>query len=302
MTTIQILTRNNSKTIRACIESLRPLNAEVVVGDLDSSDDTVSQCDQMGAITHRLGKMNRHEARNQLAQDGVNLAVEPWEVLAQGDIAPFQQCSYVSVLNNKTITKDIRLWKPPLQHIQPTFEQIDAETSSHSNLIFYCIGNRDYGYDKEVIEQWKKNPLTPQPYYYQACIDLALGNYSNFFMSANHYLFMDRSKSMSAVMLRYYLAYVYLMKSEAKPTLQNINLCLCERPLMAEFWCLMADVYYHLLKDFRKATEFYENAITLGSYRRKTDTWPMDLVKYKEYPTKMITSCEKLINPSFYAQ
>ena len=298
MPAIQILTRNNEETIQACIESLSQLDAEVVVGDLGSTDNTVAMCDEMGATTYHLGEMERHVARNKLARDDVNIAVEPWEILAQGNISDIATCSYASVMNQKVLTKEIRLWRKPLEFVNPTFETIDAITQTHSNLVFYAVGGRDYQYDRMMIARWKKNPLTNRPHYYQACIELAEGKIAEFMQAADYYLFLDRSNSMSAIMLRYYLAYSYLTQRKVRPTLQNINLCLCERPLMAEFWCLMADVYYHLIKDFRKAIEFYENAIVLGSRRKQNDVWPLDLNKYRQYPTRMIESCQTLMKSS----
>ena len=101
-------------------------------------------------------------------------------------------------------------------------------------------------------------------------------------------------------MIRYYYAMTMLIyKKSYKPALQNINLCLCAKPLMAEFWCLMADVYYHLLNKFSEAKFFYENAIFMGSRRMKNDVNPIDLDKYKAYPNKMIKSCEQLLQQSF---
>lgn len=302
MLTAQVLTRNNSNTIRDCLDSLLAHDAEVIVGDLGSTDDTLRICDEMGAITHRLGEMERHEARNKLAVDGLNLAVEPWEIWAQGNLKEVKDSAYVSVYNHKTITKEIRLWRKPLQHINPTFERVDADCQTHSDVTLFCIGSRDYEYDKRMLAKWKQNPTLSSPYYYQACTELALKNYPEFFRTAEHYLFLDRSESVSAVMLRYYMAYAYLtIKGQVKPALQNLNLCLCARPLMAEFWCLTGDVYYHLLHDFRKALDFYENAMILGARRRSYDVWPIDLTKYREHPSKMIASCQKLMDrPSLY--
>ncbi len=69
--------------------------------------------------------------------------------------------------------------------------------------------------------------------------------------------------------------------------------CLAKKPTMAEFWCLLGDVYYDA-KDYDKAKEFYENAVILGSRRLKDDGWPMEISKYKEYPQKMIEACKKI--------
>jgi cytochrome c-type biogenesis protein CcmH/NrfG len=96
-------------------------------------------------------------------------------------------------------------------------------------------------------------------------------------------------------MARYYLALVQgIIHNEVKEALQNIILCLSENVLMAEFWCLLGDIFIKLDK-FDYAVAFYENAILLGSRRLKLDTWPMQISKYQEYPNKMIEECNKLI-------
>jgi hypothetical protein len=306
MLTIQILTKNNAKTILKTLESIETLEANVIVGDLGSTDITIDLCETSGVSVEKLGDIGRNEARNRLTRKGWNMALEPWEVIVQGHQRVHQQqgcCSYVSILNQKILTKELRFWTPRMRFLNTTFESLAAETERESGVILYSSNQRDPKEDLRLIERWKqKLPLAPQPYYYQACVELSQGKYDQFLQTANHFLFMGSSASMSTTMTRYYMAYVYLThKKKARPALQNLNLCLCARPLMAEFWCLLGDVYYHLLHQFEDSKRFYENAMILGGRRLKTDKWPMDLTKYKEYPKKMIASCQGLIKgSSFY--
>ena len=62
---------------------------------------------------------------------------------------------------------------------------------------------------------------------------------------------------------------------------------------MAEFWCLLGDIYY-ASGDHDRAYDFYQNGMLLGQRRKKSSDWPMELSKYKEYPEKMMASCVKL--------
>jgi tetratricopeptide (TPR) repeat protein len=62
---------------------------------------------------------------------------------------------------------------------------------------------------------------------------------------------------------------------------------------MSEFWCLLGDCYY-AIKDYEKSKSFYENALILGNKRLKNDGWPLEISKYKDYPQKMIESCDKI--------
>lgn len=295
MLTAQLLTKNNATTVGKALESIMGLNAKVVVGDLGSTDKTIDICEGHGIQVRRLAGTCRNEARNLLMADGWNMMMEPWEIFSSGHqhARNISRCSYAKIIREKTINKEIRLWNEGA-FVNPIYERLDVETPHEANVVFYCIGARDYADDMRLIEEWKeKEPFSSAPYYYQASTLLALGQHEEFLKVAQHYLFLD-SKSMSSVMTRYYLAYVFLTKKEVRPALQNLNLCLCARPLMAEFWCLMADVYYHLLKKFDQAKEFYENALILGARRLSTDKWPMDISKYGKYPRMMIKSCEKI--------
>ena len=271
------------------------LNAKVVVGDLGSTDKTLDICESYGVQIRRMAGTSRNEARNRLMGDGWNMMIEPWEILSSGHqyARNASRCSYAKIIREKTISKEIRLWDEGM-FINPIYERIDVETPHEADVVFYCIGPRNHKEDLKLIEEWKeKEPFSSAPYYYQASTLLALGQHEEFLKVAQHYLFLD-GKSMSSVMTRYYLAYVFLTKKEVRPALQNLNLCLCARPLMAEFWCLMADVYYHLLKKFDQAKEFYENALILGARRMADDKCPMDISKYNKYPRMMIESCDKI--------
>ena len=83
--------------------------------------------------------------------------------------------------------------------------------------------------------------------------------------------------------------------------MQFIVPCIVKNPTMAEFWCLLADIFY-AINDCEKALCFYENAKILGSRRLKSCDYPMEISKYQEYPNKMIEACKSLKpNLNFYA-
>jgi hypothetical protein len=69
---------------------------------------------------------------------------------------------------------------------------------------------------------------------------------------------------------------------------------------MAEFWCLLGDIHYSLLKEYDKAYSFYDNAIFLGKKRLKSDLWPMEISKYSDYPEEMKKSCNNKINKTIF--
>ena len=158
--------------------------------------------------------------------------------------------------------------------------------------------------DLSLAESWvERCPTIPDPYYYRAAILLSRRKYGRFLADAEKYLFLEQSPgaAISTTMMRYYIAQVhcYNRRDHSEAT-RYLASCLMTRPLMAEFWCLLGDVYYHLLDAYDKAMEFYENAMVLGSRRLASDPYPMEISKYKTYPEMMIENCEKILVSTGY--
>lgn len=303
MLTVHMLTKNNESTVERSLDSLKQLNCKVLIGDMGSSDETIEICKRWGATIYRLNGQNRSDARNWLIsqeQNGPQMLVEPWDALISGhdyleDVKP--GAYYVTLCHNKNITKEIRVWNGNYRFVNPVYEKLDAETDKELNVVFYSKNGLPNDEVIPLLKEWMEDdPLSSSPYYYQSCILLSQGKWDEYLRMAEHYLFLEKTDAMSAIMTRYYYAYVQLVhKRSVRPALQNLNLCLCANPLMAEFWCLTGDVYYHLLHKFKEAIEFYENAQILGSRRLRSDKWPIDITKYNEYPKKMIESCQKIM-------
>lgn len=308
MKSIHLLTKNNHSTIQATLESILPIGAHVFIGDLGSSDKTheicLKTCKGTDMDFYPLNENDRSIARNKLikiANSDSNFWIEPWEILVQGQdsLAKFNKKSgYVSILQSKILSHDIRLWDGSIKFVNPIFERLNIKEAEDTPILISSNGGTNYEDSIKSVLKWRiDQPFSPKPYYYHASLLLSRGEYDEFLSVADHYMFVEKTSSMSLIMTRYYYAMVQIIhKKNYKPALQNINLCLCEKPLMAEFWCLMADVYYHLLHKFKGAKEFYENAMILGAKRLKTDKWPMDISKYRSYPQQMIQSCDAILN------
>ena len=279
-------------------------NASIQIVDLGSRDRTVKICHKYGAnVSWEPSITNRSLIRNRIIEKSNSpwhMYIEPWEVLSKGGLTNLDSGVYhVSVLNNNLLTKEIRLWSTnhSVKFVNPVFEKIDVSSEKECPVILCSNHTPDYKLLLENLELWKSNePTNPTPYYYQSCVLLGQGKFKEFMKISSHYMFLEKQESMSKVMNQYYYAMVSLFEDrKVKPTLQNLTLCLSQKPLMAEFWCLTGDVYYHLLNDFSKAKTFYQNAIILGKHRRKDDKWPMDITKYNQYPSKMIKSCDDIL-------
>jgi glycosyltransferase involved in cell wall biosynthesis len=306
MLTAHILTKNNAQTVQKTLESLQPRVEEILVVDLGSTDETISICETMANVYPYRGF--RHDARNFLAsksKNELNLWIEPWEALIQ--LGNSSKTAYVTIINDKIVSKDIRLWQNGIKFINPVYESLDVKTNEESNTIIYSGTRQDYDDLLKDIQLWKnQSSLSTAPYYYEACIHLAKGDWDKFLTAAEYYLFLDNGKSKSSIMTRYYYALAYYALAHTMHTrniklaLQHLFMCLASRPLMAEFWCLWGDINYHLLKRFDEAKCLYENAIIMGSRRLKNDKWPMDTSKYRAYPKTMIESCDKILQSTCY--
>jgi tetratricopeptide (TPR) repeat protein len=284
------------------------LDSDILVGNLGPNKEIANICTKYGAKVKNISlEDNYGEARNKLlriSKTHWNFYIEPWEILINGheqikkmiDTQDPTSC-YLQILQGRTITKEIRLWNKRFMFDGLVFENIlDDKAIYLEDSIIYSLGSPDNtGEQMQLIELWKRNRITSfEPYYYQANILLKQKKFREFIGSAEYYLF-NQKHGMSSIMMRYYLAMVYLLvMGDASIATKYILECLAVRPLMAEFWCLLGDIFYKA-SQFAKSQRFYENAMFLGAKRLPNDAWPMEIVKYKEYPSKMIESCKKII-------
>jgi len=305
MITTQIITLNSQNNLEKTLTSLKGIGP-IIVNDLGSTDQTREICQKHGVILryHQLGD-GYASLRNRLTTESSTnwqLYLNPGEVVVQGhQLLKNLKFSayYVPLISGTIYWKEIRLWNKERNYLfqNSVFESLHCETQYELNLMLYCDGQANIPEKLTLIKAWRdREPTNAMTYYAEASCMLSLGKMDEFMRVSEHYMFLEKNKTgMSAIMNRYYYAMCSMSKGQVKPTLQNLNLCLCVKPLMAEFWCAIGDVYYHLLRQFDKAKEFYENAMLLGSRRKGSDKWPMDISKYKNYPLKMIESCKKLL-------
>jgi len=305
--TIQILIKNNQETIEKCIQSILPLKSRIIIADLGCTDNTTSICESYGIRPekHSLND-NFSKVRNRLLEKSKTkwqMYIDPHEYLISGHKEIIQTTSSENeesycfqVLQGTVLTRELRLWSKKNQFVNPVFETIlDKDSKDIGCLICSNQSRIDIEQRIKIIDKWKKsNPTCADPYYYQALTLLLKNQYTEFVSVANHYLFL-KNIGMADTMLRYYLSMIQIYKfGEINAACRNIMMCIAQRPLMAEFWCLLGDINYQT-KQYEKAIEFYNNAIILGSRRQQTDRWPMDISKYKEYPLKMINNAKEII-------
>ena len=307
MITTHLVTKNHANSLEKTLQSVSPLNGHVLVADLGSTDDTVSLCKKYGAKVVSMSFQDDYsQIRNELLSSSDtewNFYIRPGEILASGhdQIEEIQGSKprHVQVFQGNVITKETRLWTD--QTFQnPVFESIFDESEPLERVAIYDPSKPDHSENMELVEKWKeRSPAATETHYYEACILLAQGKLKEFQAVAKRYLFY-RKRGMPSTMTRYYWSLVQMhLSNDMSDAFPKIIKCISEKPLMAEFWCLLGDIYYKS-QDFKKAIAFYENAIILGSKRPQLDDWPLEIAKYKEYPEHMIESADKIINSTKY--
>lgn len=307
--TINIVVKNNEQTIENTLNSIYELDSNILIANMGSNDKTINICKKFKKVKiFEFGNVkNISFVKNELIQQNKTdwlFFIEPWEYL----ISPKEKLkeliskihSYkINILQNDIITKQTRLWHKNLNlsFKNPVFETVDDKNSQHSDIYLGSYSVADRLDVLTILENWRElKPLSCEPLYYIGFYYLKNKEWKKFLSYANIYLCQEKNNKLSFFMTHYYCAMVkcYIeSEKNIQEALGHILYCLSENPLMAEFWCLLGDIYY-VINDYEKAMSFYENAILLGCKRLKNDNWPIEISKYKDYPKKMIENCLKI--------
>lgn len=304
--TVILLTKDNADSIISALDSICQINCEIFIGDLGSKDNTTHLCASKKAQIFRVSlNDDMSQARNNLLQKATTKWVffmEPWEVLVSGldelsHLVAGKKNSYqVSVIEGDTVTKSTRLWHKDLglTFEYPVYSAVLGKAAD-SNIYLTSLPHKPQADLASLTQKWyERCPLLPQVSYYMACMHLTNKNWDAFLNFADQYLHQEKKRPQSFYMTHYYRAMVYCyIKKDYQKALEAICHCVPYNPTMAEFWCLLADIYYGS-GDNKRAYDFYQNGMLLGQRRKKSSDWPMELSKYKEYPEKMMAACLKL--------
>ncbi len=275
--------------ILGTFSEIKPQFKKVILVDLKNATNysgSLNELQEM-AKTEWILYMKDNERLMQFNEYIPNLILKPKEIYG------FQ------ILQDDVIIKEARLWNKKEQKINfknPVFEKPNAEPTQILDVILYQQKSNDPNVQKN-LDLWRRtSPLSVDVYYYKAFADLANKNFIEFKRSINQYFFSIKRVDIPSVMARYYLALVQgVVENNVPEAIQNIVACLAENPLMAEFWCLLGDIFIKSGK-FDHAIAFYENAMILGCRRQQQDFWPMQISKYTDYPKEMIGKCKTAIS------
>jgi tetratricopeptide (TPR) repeat protein len=298
MATLQILTKNNEETIKNTLESIKNLGFKIIIGDLGSTDSTLSICSDYNVEIIKLKlESDYSKARNELIREGINFYIEPWEVLIQGHdkIKELESSSIFYILNEKFVSKEIRLWENK-KFENPVYETIsDKNAKCFPDVVILSSNPPDKRKERiEICKKWlQANPTRPEPYYYLSCSYLADKQLKEFKSTARKYLAINRDLDMSSVLIYYYLAQVGLYTNELQESVKSVLTCIAFHPTFSEFWCVLGDLLYKQ-GNYEKAKQIYKNAIIIGKRRLNDDNFSIEIAKYEEYPQKMINNIDNL--------
>jgi hypothetical protein len=305
-----ILLKKGNNDFNETLESINSINPKQI---LIGSFEPLKLKFKNALVVELKNNYNYSEALNELqsiAQTDWILYIKENETILQFNehipnlLIKSKEIYGLQILQDDVIVKESRLWNKKEHKIvfkNPIFEKPNMESTKIIDVILYQYKLKDNNQD-QILNLWKKSfPLSADASYYKAYDELTKKNFKNFKKIINHYLFNIQKHDIPSVMARYYLSLVQgVVENDIKEAIQNIVLCIVENPLMAEFWCLLGDIFVKIEK-FKDAIAFYENAIILGSRRQQLDFWPMHISKYEEYPKDMIDKCKKtLLNATKY--
>lgn len=303
-----LLVKNKNQSIEAAVASAAPLG-RILIGDIGKERTVGLSSSQKATVIPLPWSGNYSASKNQLlshVQTPWVLFLEPWEVIAQGqkeiiDATEGAAASYyLQSLKPGLITKETRLWNRSKKLIfsNPIYESVYDPTAQFIDAIIFGQQKTDLVEDDKIIREWiNRRPTSAEPHYCLAHHLLASGKHEEFLDVSSHYLFLQNS-GMSAVLTHYYRAMVLCYsKVDLNEAVKEILPCIAVKPTMAEFWCLLGDIFYRG-KQYEKAKVYYQAAIDIGSKRRRDDTWPVEIAKYHEHPSRMLDSCRKIMSES----
>lgn len=303
MITIQTIIDGNCKIIKNLFDSIASKNVKFLVTNIGADSETIKICNSYDVeIDYQTQTTDYSEALNlSLPKITTNhcLYLNPWEQYLSGDFESLNERIYnVSVISNNIIVKEPRIWlkSSGIKFKNPICQTLTEKTDNLSNFVILSIPQDNTDKLKKITNWCIKDPTNVDATYYNAAYQLILGNHENFLNMSEKYMRLNKKKSIASTMNKYYFSMVKaFQKQDSKAAIQNLIQCIEYYPLMAEFWCLLGDIYYENLHQYEMAAEFYENGYILGSQRKTNDQWPIDIDKYDTYPKKMIESCKALV-------
>lgn len=296
MLSVQVLA-DAGEDITPAVEAAAPHGWQVVVGYVRGKEPRGLGHPAVTPVPVEAGPRDR--ARAALADASSHdycVIVEPWETIASGAgqlaaAAASGATVRAMVVQGDMVTKPVRGWDR--RRAGPRQAVLECVQPDHDAKLIDCTFDSSAAPPTArfipLAKAWaKEEPLSSVPDYCLACLHLGAGDLDAFWAGSDAFLFKAKKPSMAVVMTRYYRAMVAgLSRGKPREAIENLLVCLTARPTMAEFWCLLGDVFATAGDPWR-AREFYRNAMDMGRARDFADPWPVQMSKYRDYPQSRI--------------
>lgn len=198
--------------------------------------------------------------------------------------------STIGIFNKNVIGKDLRIAaKKDLVFGNWVGEYISGDSQFNKNYVIKGCEVEDESQMK-IVDKWiEAEPNNVTANYYKIMDHFTKKRYSEFVVEAEKLFFLNKFPLENELFVRFYLAqYYFFIKKDWKEGVRNITLALLKKPDMAEFWCLIADFYCKVNKDYKRAKALYKIALNCNDIRDKSDMYFVLTDAYKKHPNKML--------------
>lgn len=314
---INIITTHNEPYLEKCLQSVHELNPEYVIGYTgDISKEEYKICLKYAPYSTYIFNWNDNfsEARNFVKSK----TQSPWIIWIDSD----------EIINPKSVDKIKKLIDSQPKGLYHKFKLVHGNTTMGQVRMFYNTDAIKWSYpvherilfdtlpkdhyDIEIIHNVNnirrssdrnikilensinEDETNPEYHFYIAIEYHLCGKQMKALLHAEKFLYFNNIDGIDIrkMYARYLISWINIF--HIKNYQKAIEILLAQLIMncnIAEFWCLLGDVYLRLGK-FDNAKQFYKNAITMGEFKFD-NMWLADLDKYDKYPKSKIKYCEK---------
>lgn len=308
---LNLITTNNEPYLKDCLESVKKIKPEyTIVYNGKENSEELELCKQYTKnIIIQEWKENFSELRNVAIEN----TKSPWILWLDSDevIEDVEMIKNINQMNSyhsfklihgSTTVSQLRLFRndPRIKWKYPVHEKIVP-----SNLpdwypdikIIHKVNNIQRSSARNIgilLKELDKDPVNADYNFYLAIEYHLLGQQMKALLYAEKFLLHCTIQEVNVrkMYIRYLISWIYTF--HLRNYQKAIQIILGQIALncnIAEFWCLLGDIYLKLGK-YDHAYRFYENAIIMGKYKHE-HMWITDLDRYDNYPRFRMEQCKK---------
>ena len=312
---INIITTHDEPYLRQCLESVKDLDPEYIIGYTgDTSKEEYEICKEFAdELDVFEWKDDFSYARNRL----IKKSTSDWILWIDSD----------ETIEKESIQRINDLLNSNLKNLYHSFKLIHGSTSMGQLRMFFNTENIKF--EKKIHEriipdvypknhpeiqvihhvqnitrsslrnihilenELKENPNDLDNNFYIAIEYHLIGKHMKALLHAEKFLhhYLGDDINIRKLYMRYLISYIHVYHLQNYQKAMEIMLAqLILNCNIAEFWCLIGDIFTFIGK-YKYAQRFYKNAISMGEYKYD-NMWLVDLDKYDIYPKTMIKKCE----------